>query len=155
MKKGQVLRGIVEKVGFPNKGIVLTEEGKCIVKSVLPGQKITLTVQKVRNGRGEGRLLHIEENSPLEIESPCPHFGVCGGCTYISLPYEEQLKLKEAQVYQLLNSVLTRQEKEWKFEGIKKWATAIRWNFLLAMNLKMALLLLACIKEEAFMILFR
>ncbi len=120
MKKGQVLRGIVEKVGFPNKGIVLTEEGKCIVKSVLPGQKITLTVQKVRNGRGEGRLLHIEENSPLEIESPCPHFGVCGGCTYISLPYEEQLKLKEAQVYQLLNSVLTRQEKEWKFEGIKK-----------------------------------
>lgn len=119
MKKGQVLDGIVEKVDFPNKGIVLTEEGKCIVKSVLPGQKISLAVQKVRNGRGEGRLLSIKEKSPLEIESPCPHFGVCGGCTYISLSYEEQLRLKEAQVYQLLNGVLTKQEKEWKFEGIK------------------------------------
>ncbi|WP_330585055.1 23S rRNA (uracil(1939)-C(5))-methyltransferase RlmD [Parablautia muri] len=119
MKKGQVLKGIVEKVDFPNKGVVLTEEGKCIVKSVLPGQKISLAVQKVRNGRGEGRLLNIDEKSPLEIESPCPHFGTCGGCTYISLTYEEQLRLKEAQVYQLLNNVLTKQEKEWKFEGIK------------------------------------
>ena len=119
MKKGQVLKGIVEKVDFPNKGVVLTEEGKCIVKGVLPGQKITLVVQKARNGRGEGRLLTIDEKSPLERESPCPHFGACGGCTYISMNYAEQLKLKEAQVCQLLNGVLTRQEQEWRFEGIK------------------------------------
>ncbi len=119
MKKGQVLEGIVERVDFPNKGIVITEEGKCTVKGVLPGQKITFAVQKVRKGKGEGRLLQVQEKSPLEKESPCPHFGACGGCTYISLPYEEQLKLKEAQVYELLNDVLLRQDKEWKFEGIK------------------------------------
>ena len=94
MKKGQVLKGIVEKVDFPNKGVVLTEEGKCIVKGVLPGQKITLVVQKARNGRGEGRLLTIDEKSPLERESPCPHFGACGGCTYISMNYAEQLCAK-------------------------------------------------------------
>lgn len=119
MKKGQILTGIVERVDFPNKGIVVTEEGNCTVKNVLPGQKITFVVQKKRNGRAEGRLLNIEEKSALEGVSPCPHFGECGGCTYLSLPYEEQLKIKEEQVYKLLNSVLAGQSKKWQFEGIK------------------------------------
>ena len=120
MKKGQIYEGIIETVDFPNKGIVITPEGICIVKNVLPGQKITLTVQKKRNGKAEGRLVSIEENSPLEQKSPCPHFGECGGCTYLSLPYEEQLKIKEEQVYKLLKNALAGQSSQWKFEGIKK-----------------------------------
>ena len=119
MKKGQVLTGIVERVDFPNKGIVVTEEGNCTVKNVLPGQKVSFVVQKNRHGRAEGRLLYTEENSPLECGSPCPHFGECGGCTYLSLPYEEQLKIKEAQVKKLLEVPLAKQEREWVFEGIK------------------------------------
>lgn len=120
MKKGQVLTGIVDRVDFPNKGVVITEEGICIVKNVLPGQKVTFAVQKKRNGRAEGRLLKVEENAPIEIESPCPHFGACGGCTYLSLPYDEQLKIKEMQVRKLLESALAGQSEEWVFEGIKK-----------------------------------
>lgn len=119
MKKGQVLTGIVERVDFPNKGIIVTEEGKCTVKNVLPGQKVTFVVQKNRHGRAEGRLLSVEEASPLECGSPCPHFGECGGCTYLSLPYEEQLKIKEEQVKKLLSVPLAAQEEEWVFEGIK------------------------------------
>ena len=119
MKKGQVLTGIVEKVDFPNKGVVTTEEGKCVVKNVLPGQKVTFVVQKKRNGAGVGRLLKIEENAPAEVKSPCPHFGECGGCTYLSLPYEEQLKIKEAQVKKLLEGALSGQAEKWEFEGIK------------------------------------
>ena len=56
MKKGQILEGIVERVDFPNKGIVRTveengEEAFCLVKNVLPGQRISFCVQKKRNGR--------------------------------------------------------------------------------------------------------
>lgn len=120
MKKGQVLTGMVEKVDFPNKGLVSTEEGNCIVKNVLPGQKVTFMVQKKRNGRAEGRLLKIEENSPLERKSPCPHFGECGGCAYQSLPYEEQCKIKEMQVKKLLEGALAGQSEAWVFEGIKE-----------------------------------
>ncbi len=119
MKKGQVVTGIVERVDFPNKGIVKTEDGVCVVKNALPGQKVRAGINKVRKGKAEGRLLEVEEKSPVEIESPCPHFGLCGGCTYISLPYEEQLAVKEGQVKRLLDSVLCRQDTPWKFEGIK------------------------------------
>lgn len=119
MKKGQVVTGIVERVDFPNKGIVKTEDGVCVVKNALPGQKVRAGINKVRKGKAEGRLLEVEEKSPVEIESPCPHFGLCGGCTYISLPYEEQLAVKKGQVKRLLDSVLCRQDTPWKFEGIK------------------------------------
>ncbi len=119
VKKGQVLLGTVERVDFPNKGIVDTPEGQCVVKNVLPGQKISFVVQKKRNGRGEGRLLTVEEKSPLETGSACAHFGECGGCAYLSLPYEKQLWIKEEQVRKLLSGVLDRQEGKWEFEGIK------------------------------------
>lgn len=118
MKKGQILEGIVQRVDFPNKGVVETQEGICVVKNALPGQHVRCAVNKVRKGKAEGRLIDVLESSPLECGSPCPHFGSCGGCTYLSLPYEEQLKIKEAQVKKLLDSVLDRQE-TWQFEGIK------------------------------------
>lgn len=119
MKKGQIIEGIVERIDFPNKGIVRTQDGICTVKNALPGQKVRAGINKVRKGKAEGRLLEITENSPLEAGSPCPHFGICGGCTYLSLPYEEELRIKEGQVKRLLDSVLERQETEWQFEGIK------------------------------------
>ncbi|MCQ2540548.1 MAG: 23S rRNA (uracil-5-)-methyltransferase RumA, partial [Acetatifactor sp.] len=119
MKKGQVFEALVERVDFPNKGIVPTEEGTVVVKNSLPGQKIKLSVNKIRKGKAEGRLVEVMEKSPLETGCPCSHFGVCGGCTYLSLPYDEQLKIKESQVKKLLDSVLDRQETPWTFEGIK------------------------------------
>ena len=119
MKKGQVFEAKVERVDFPNKGVAETGEGAVVVKNSLPGQIIKLSVNKVRKGKAEGRLLEVIEKSPLETGHPCSHFGVCGGCTYLSLPYSEQLKIKESQVKRLLDGVLQRQERPWVWEGIK------------------------------------
>lgn len=105
MKKGQVYEGTVEYVEFPNKGVLNIEGEKVVVKHAIAGQKINLSVTKKRKGKCEGRLLEVLERSPLEIESPCPHYGICGGCEFQTLPYEEQLKMKEAQVRALLEPV--------------------------------------------------
>ena len=79
MKKGQIAEGMVTKVEFPNKGIVMTDEGEhVIVKNTIPGQRISFAVNKVRKGKAEARLLQVLQKSPLETDSPCPHFGQCG-----------------------------------------------------------------------------
>ena len=119
MKKGQVYEGSVVRVDFPNKGIVCVGDETAVVKNSLPGQKVKFSVNKVRKGKAEGRLLEVTEKSPLETGRTCSLFGLCGGCTYLSLPYEEQLKVKEEQVKRLLDSVLNKQEEAWAFEGIK------------------------------------
>ena len=119
MKKGQVYEGSVVRVDFPNKGIVCVGDETAVVKNSLPGQKVKFSVNKVRKGKAEGRLLEVTEKSPLETGRTCSLFGLCGGCTYLSLPYEEQLKVKEEQVKRLLDSALNKQEEAWTFEGIK------------------------------------
>ncbi len=121
VKKGQTTEGIVINVKFPNKAEVRCEDGTvCVVKNALPGQKVSFCVNKVRSGKAEGRLLEVLEPADNEIESRCPHFGQCGGCSYQTLPYEEQLKLKEDQVKALLAPVLKRQAEECVFEPIRR-----------------------------------
>ncbi len=116
MKKGEEYCGIVEKVEFPNKGIVCIEDRKIIVKNTIPGQKIRFRIAKLRQGRGEGTLLEIIEKAPQELfRASCEHFGVCGGCVYQSLPYDEQLKIKKKQVKALLEPVAG----EYEFLGIE------------------------------------
>lgn len=119
MKKGQVYEATVERIDFPNRGMITTGEGVVTVKNSLPGQKIKLSINKTRRGKAEGRLLEVLERSPLETGHPCSHFGLCGGCLYLSLPYEEQLKIKEAQVKKLLDGALSEQVQSWSWEGIK------------------------------------
>ena len=120
MKKGQVYEGIVERVDFPNKGVVRVGEETCIVKNSLPGQKVSFCVNKLRKGKAEGRLLEVMEKSPLETGSPCSHFGLCGGCTYLSMSYEEQAKMKAEQVKKLLDGVLTGRQDAYLWEGIRQ-----------------------------------
>lgn len=120
LKKGSVYEGKVEKVDFPNKATVwVTDEDgqkeKAIVKNAIPGQTVRFCVNKKRKGHCEGRLMEVVEKSPLETNPACTHFGKCGGCTYQTVAYEEQLKIKSAQVEKLLSEVVSG---ELPFEGI-------------------------------------
>ena len=149
MRKGSIYQGIVERVDFPNKGIIkvtgkIEEAGTpqeillpasegdneiAVVKNVIEGQTVLFSVSKIRKGKGEGRLLKVVEKSAHEINSPCPHFGKCGGCSYLTLPYEEQLGLKETQVKRLLKDVIEKQGSsiEELFEPIK--GSPLQWAY--------------------------
>jgi len=120
LKKGTIFEGIAEKVKYPNRGIILTEDGPVEVKNVLPGQRVRCSVTKSGKGRMEGRLLEILEKSPLETGKVCEHFGVCGGCTYLSLSYEAQKAIKEEQVKSNLDRALEGQMTPYAWEGVQQ-----------------------------------
>lgn len=117
MKKGEIYEGVIEKVDFPNKGIVMVGDQKVTVKNGMPGQKVRFMINKKRSGRAEGRLLEVLEKSSLEIREPvCNIFPECGGCMYQTMSYENQLEMKERQVRELLDGALNGTEYQW--EGI-------------------------------------
>ncbi len=117
MKRGQILEGRIETMEFPNKGIFHTEDGKEVaVKGALPGQLVKCRVTKTRSGVAHAGLQEVLEKSPEEIPADCPHFERCGGCALRTLPYENQLALKEQAVRKLLKSSVT--DEQW--EGIKQ-----------------------------------
>ena len=120
MKKGQLCEGYIEKVEFPNKGIVSVdgEEKSVIVKNGIPGQKIRFVVNKMRKGKAEGRLLEVLEKSPLEERAPvCSIFPACGGCMYQTMPYEKQREMKGQQVKEILDGAI---KGDYVFEGVKE-----------------------------------
>ncbi len=125
MKKGTIIEGKVEYTEFPNKGIVFTEDEKVVVKGTIPGQSVKAVVNKGKKGKYEARLLDVVEKSTLETCVPeCPYFGMCGGCSYQTLPYETQLELKSGQVKRLLDEVI---EGEYVFE--KPEASPKQWEY--------------------------
>lgn len=120
MKKGGIYEGVVDRVSFPNKGHVNVECSDVIVKNTIPGQKIRFIINKKKSGRFEGRLLEVIEKSAVESKQPeCGLFPGCGGCTYQTMGYDAQIKMKYGQVEKLLYSVLKNSGKM-SDEDIKK-----------------------------------
>ena len=125
MKKGEIYEGIIEKVDFPNKGYVILEDQKILVKNGIPGQRVRFVIQKKRKNKAQGRILEVLEKSPLEKREPvCSSFPQCGGCMYQTMSYEEQLQMKDRQIRELL-------------EVRRSSVTGIRWSSLLGMNIRM------------------
>ena len=68
------------------------------VAMAVPGDIVDVQIRKHHRRYMEGTIVRFVEKSPLRVEPFCEHFGVCGGCKWQSLPYEEQLKQKTTQV---------------------------------------------------------
>ena len=126
MKKGMEYTGKVVDLSFPNKGkIDCGEEGIAIVKGTIPGQTVKFVVSKKRTGKAIGRLKEVVEKSELEnIEPKCPHFGMCGGCSYQTMDYANQLSLKEKTVKDILDNAV---KQDYKFEGII--GSPVNWEY--------------------------
>ncbi len=118
MKKGDLIRGRIETIDFPNKGMMNVDGERIVLKNALPGQLVEAVVTKKRKGKCEGRVLRVLEKAPEEkTEDICEHFPDCGGCLYQSLPYEHQRRIKEEQVLGLLHTVCP--EKSFQWQGVQ------------------------------------
>ena len=129
MKKGDIVEGIIDEYSFPNKGSFIHIEDnpqaeggkierKVTVKGTLPGQTVRARIKKKKEGKAEAVLLDTVKKSPLETKKPmCNHFYSCGGCTYQTISYSNQLKLKEQMVKDVLKDVIDFGSREKKSEG--------------------------------------
>ena len=105
-KKNEIIDGLIEKVKFPNKGIMYIEEERIpvLVPDTFPGQKVRVRLQRKRKGTWEGRALEHLENPAHFVKPSCEYFGLCGGCAMQHLSYENQLEHKHEQVQTLLQN---------------------------------------------------
>jgi len=106
MKKGEIYETVIEEVRFPDIGRGMADGCPVVIKKVVPGQKVRFMVTKKRNGCFRGRLLSVEERSVLETRDPlCSNFPECGGCSYQTMGYEHQKRMKAENVLKLLAPV--------------------------------------------------
>lgn len=101
---------ILEKVKIET----VAAEGKCVahvndmvvfVPFVVPGDIVDLQVRKKRHSYCEATVVNVIEPSPIRIDPKCKHFGICGGCKWQNLPYNEQLAAKQQQIIDQLTRI--------------------------------------------------
>ena len=89
-------------------------EGKCLfhwndlvvfVPFCVPGDVCDIQIKRKKHSFAEGEVVRFVEQSKVRAIPFCDHFGVCGGCKWQNLPYEEQLKFKQKQVYDQLHRI--------------------------------------------------
>ncbi|WP_369819198.1 23S rRNA (uracil(1939)-C(5))-methyltransferase RlmD [Thermoanaerobacter sp. YS13] len=117
VRKNDVITVDVKEMEFGGFGIGYFEGEKVKIKGALLGQKIKAKVKKVKKDMVEGEIVEVIENSTLEKQSLCPHFGDCGGCTYQNVSYQDQLEIKEDIVKKLFEKEGIR---DYEFLGIGK-----------------------------------
>ncbi len=70
-----------------------------------PGDVVDVQLTKKRHSFAEGKIVKMHTSSPMRVEPFCEHYGVCGGCKFQHIPYEEQLKYKQQQVEDALQRI--------------------------------------------------
>ena len=99
------------------EGVTITgvaAEGKAMAKVdgmalfvpfAAPGDVADIQITRKKSSFAEGRVVRFQQLSSLRSEPFCQHFGVCGGCKWQHLPYEEQLRYKQQQVEDSLTRI--------------------------------------------------
>lgn len=124
MRKGNEIELLVEGIEFPAKGFGFVDGLKVYAKNTFPGQKVFGRVTKKRKEYAEIRVSEVREKASYEEDQKCPHFGVCGGCSSQTIPYEKQLELKVEQVKDLFKEA---EVPTGEFLGIE--TSPIQWEY--------------------------
>lgn len=89
---------LIEDAGSEGMAIAHVEGMVCFVPYVVPGDVVDLKIFKKKKNYAEGRALVLKQASPKRVALRCPHFGVCGGCKWQNMQYDDQLVYKQKQV---------------------------------------------------------
>ena len=95
----------IEGIAAEGKAIARLDNKVIFVPYAVPGDIVNLQVTRKKSHYAEATITSIIQPSPMRIQPFCKHFGVCGGCKWQCLPYEEQLKTKQQQVEDALTRI--------------------------------------------------
>ena len=88
----------IADVAAEGKAIARVDDLVVFVPYVVPGDVVDLQIKRKKHHYAEAEAVHFHAYSPVRAVPFCRHYGVCGGCKWQVLPYEEQLKYKQKQV---------------------------------------------------------
>ena len=88
----------ITDVAAEGKALARVNDMVVFVPYVVPGDVVDLQVKRKKHSYAEAVAVKFHEYSPLRSEPFCKHFGVCGGCKWQCLKYEDQLRYKQKQV---------------------------------------------------------
>ena len=95
----------ITDIAAEGKAIAKVNDIVVFVPFVVPGDVVDLQVTRKKSHFMEARAIHFHQYSNQRTESFCEHYGVCGGCKWQILPYQDQLNHKQKEVVDNLSRI--------------------------------------------------
>ena len=102
LSKGAQVDLDIDKLAFGGKALGRVDGFVVFVDHALPGQRLRVRITRKKSRFAEATVVQLLAQSPAYTPPFCPHFGVCGGCQWQDLAYEEQLRWKRVHVQECL-----------------------------------------------------
>jgi 23S rRNA (uracil1939-C5)-methyltransferase len=95
----------ITDIAAEGKSIARVDDMVVFVPFTVPGDIVDLQVRKKKHHYCEAEVIRFIKYSDVRQQPMCSHFGICGGCKWQNLPYEEQLRAKQKQVFDQLTRI--------------------------------------------------
>lgn len=105
VKKPLIENVEILKIAAEGKSIAYVDEKVLFVPNTIPGDIVDVQVTRKRRSFMEGFVVNTHKLSDLRTEPFCPHFGVCGGCKWQNLPYQQQTTFKQQEIIDNLQRI--------------------------------------------------
>lgn len=96
VQPGAELEVEIDALAMGGKGVGRAAGLVLFVERGLPGQRLRVCVTRRKKRHAEAEILAVLRQGEGQVEPPCPHFGMCGGCDWQHLDYANQLEWKRA-----------------------------------------------------------
>lgn len=103
--KGEELELEITSLAYGGKGVARRDGFVVFVDGALPGDVARAVVTRAKPSYAEARVTGLLSASISRVSPECEHFGICGGCSWQTLSYADQLAWKQRQVSDCLGHI--------------------------------------------------
>lgn len=96
---------LVERLSHDGRGIARIDGKTTFIEGALPGEKVSFIYTRLKSDFDEGRLQEVLQASPDRVEPHCPHYALCGGCSYQHVSPHRQIEQKEEALLDVLKRI--------------------------------------------------
>lgn len=101
MNKNDIVQVKIEKFKTLNRTFGYCEDIPVFIKGGMPGQTADVKIKRKRNNVCEADFIKVISPAEYERQTDCGSFYTCGGCAFLSMPYDMQVKYKEDYILNL------------------------------------------------------
>jgi len=110
VKKGQQVELDVSGIAFGGKGLARLDGMAVFVDQAIAGDRVMGLITKKKKSYAQARVVELLAPSPFRVEAPCPYSGICGGCKWQFMAYEQQLLFKLQHVQEAFEHIALIQD---------------------------------------------
>ena len=85
----------IESLAHDGRGVAHVDGKVIFIDEALPGEEVEFIYTESRKDYAEGKVVTLLSRATDRVDALCPHYGVCGGCSFQHVNSPAQIRIKQ------------------------------------------------------------